>query len=37
MGDRVLRHAPVVLVDYSGELSLTQIYGTFNNADYGSQ
>jgi len=32
MGDRFLRHAPVVLVDYPGELSLTQIYGTFNNA-----
>lgn len=32
MGDRFLRHAPVVMVDYPGELSLTQIYGTFNNA-----
>ena len=32
MGARFLRHAPVVLVDYPGELSLMQIYGTFNNA-----
>jgi dynein heavy chain 1, cytosolic len=32
MGDRFLRHAPVVMVDYPGEVSLTQIYGTFNNA-----
>ena len=32
MGARFLRHAPVVMVDYPGELSLTQIYGTFNNA-----
>ena len=32
MGFRFLRHAPVVMVDYPGELSLMQIYGTFNNA-----
>ncbi|KAK5456057.1 dynein heavy chain [Exophiala xenobiotica] len=32
LGDRFLRHAPVVMVDYPGELSLTQIYGTFSNA-----
>ena len=32
MGDRFLRNAPVVMVDYPGELSLTQIYGTYNSA-----
>ncbi|KAK5078141.1 dynein heavy chain [Lithohypha guttulata] len=32
LGARFLRHAPVVMVDYPGELSLNQIYGTFNNA-----
>ncbi|KAK4574575.1 dynein heavy chain [Recurvomyces mirabilis] len=32
LGLRFLRHAPLVMVDYPGELSLTQIYGTFNNA-----
>ncbi|KAL1976030.1 hypothetical protein VTN31DRAFT_4422 [Thermomyces dupontii] len=32
MGERFLRHAPVVMVDYPGELSLMQIYGTFNSA-----
>ncbi|KAF2103413.1 dynein heavy chain [Rhizodiscina lignyota] len=32
MGFRFLRHAPLVMVDYPGELSLHQIYGTFNNA-----
>lgn len=32
LGARFLRHAPVVMVDYPGEVSLTQIYGTFNNA-----
>ncbi|GAB1730251.1 hypothetical protein NU195Hw_g9200t1 [Hortaea werneckii] len=32
LGSRFLRHAPLVMVDYPGELSLTQIYGTFNNA-----
>ncbi|VDP02192.1 unnamed protein product [Soboliphyme baturini] len=29
---RFLRHVPVVYVDYPGELSLKQIYGTFNRA-----
>jgi len=29
---RFLRHAPLVMVDYPGETSLLQIYGTFNNA-----
>ena len=32
MGARFLRHAPVVMVDYPGELSLLQIYGTFTGA-----
>ncbi|KAF2143585.1 uncharacterized protein K452DRAFT_224111 [Aplosporella prunicola CBS 121167] len=32
MGLRFLRHSPLVMVDYPGELSLQQIYGTFNNA-----
>ena len=32
LGDRFLRHAPLIMVDYPGELSLHQIYGTFNNA-----
>ena len=32
MGERFLRHAPLVMVDYPGEISLTQIYGTFNSA-----
>ncbi|KAI0014906.1 cytoplasmic dynein heavy chain [Xylariomycetidae sp. FL0641] len=32
MGDRFLRHAPLIMVDYPGELSLLQIYGTFNTA-----
>jgi dynein heavy chain 1, cytosolic len=32
LGARFLRHAPLILVDYPGELSLTQIYGTFNTA-----
>ncbi|KAI9896991.1 hypothetical protein N3K66_008013 [Trichothecium roseum] len=32
LGDRFLRHAPLIMVDYPGELSLNQIYGTFNNA-----
>ena len=32
MGARFLRHAPLVMVDYPGELSLNQIYGTLNNA-----
>ncbi|KAK2722142.1 hypothetical protein QYM36_002631, partial [Artemia franciscana] len=29
---RFLRHAPVIYVDYPGETSLKQIYGTFNRA-----
>ena len=32
MGARFLRHAPLIMVDYPGELSLHQIYGTFNSA-----
>ena len=32
LGLRFLRHAPLIMVDYPGELSLKQIYGTFNNA-----
>jgi dynein heavy chain 1 len=32
MALRFLRHAPLVMVDYPGELSLLQIYGTFNSA-----
>lgn len=32
MGARFLRHAPLMMVDYPGELSLNQIYGTFNSA-----
>ncbi|KAL8738025.1 MAG: hypothetical protein Q9181_001132 [Wetmoreana brouardii] len=32
MGSRFLRHSPVVMVDYPGEQSLRQIYGTFNSA-----
>ena len=32
MGARFLRHAPLVMVDYPGEISLRQIYGTFNSA-----
>ena len=32
MGDRFLRHAPLIMVDYPGEVSLEQIYGTFNGA-----
>ncbi|KAF8887780.1 dynein heavy chain protein 1 [Infundibulicybe gibba] len=29
---RFLRHAPLVMVDYPGEISLKQIYGTYNRA-----
>lgn len=29
---RFLRHVPVVYVDYPGQTSLLQIYGTFNRA-----
>jgi dynein heavy chain 1 len=32
MGPRFLRHAPLIMVDYPGELSLQQIYGTFASA-----
>ena len=32
LGDRFLRHAPLIMVDYPGETSLNQIYGTFNSA-----
>ena len=32
LGARFLRHAPLIMVDYPGELSLRQIYGTFNSA-----
>ncbi|KAF1817029.1 putative dynein heavy chain, cytosolic [Eremomyces bilateralis CBS 781.70] len=32
MGSRFLRHAPLIMVDYPGQQSLLQIYGTFNNA-----
>jgi dynein heavy chain 1 len=32
MGARFLRHAPLIMVDYPGEQSLMQIYGTFNTA-----
>ena len=32
LSHRFLRHAPLVYVDYPGELSLKQIYGTFNRA-----
>lgn len=32
LGARFLRHAPVVMVDYPGEPSLMQIYGSFNQA-----
>lgn len=32
LGRRFLRHAPLIMVDYPGEVSLQQIYGTFNTA-----
>lgn len=32
LSHRFLRHAPVVMVDYPGEIALKQIYGTFNRA-----
>ena len=32
LGSRFLRHAPLIMVDYPGELSLQQIYGTFNSS-----
>lgn len=32
LAERFLRHSPLIMVDYPGEISLTQIYGTFNSA-----
>ncbi|GAC72195.1 dyneins, heavy chain, partial [Moesziomyces antarcticus T-34] len=32
LSHRFLRHAPLIMVDYPGEISLNQIYGTFNRA-----
>ncbi|RKO89574.1 dynein heavy chain and region D6 of dynein motor-domain-containing protein, partial [Blyttiomyces helicus] len=32
MSHRFLRHAPLVMVDYPGQISLMQIYGTFSRA-----
>ncbi|EAU37053.1 dynein heavy chain [Aspergillus terreus NIH2624] len=32
LAERFLRHAPLIMVDYPGEISLMQIYGTFNSA-----
>ncbi|KAG2045236.1 dynein heavy chain protein 1 [Suillus americanus] len=32
LSHRFLRHAPLVMVDYPGEVSLKQIYGTYNRA-----
>lgn len=32
LSHRFLRHAPLVMVDYPGEASLKQIYGTYNRA-----
>lgn len=32
LSPRFLRHAPLILVDFPGEESLRQIYGTFNRA-----
>ncbi len=32
LSQRFLRHAPLVMVDYPGEVSLKQIYGTFTRA-----
>lgn len=32
LSHRFLRHAPLIMVDYPGEVSLNQIYGTFNRA-----
>ena len=32
LGARLLRHSPLVMVDYPGEVSLQQIYGAFNHA-----
>ncbi|KAH7883931.1 dynein heavy chain and region D6 of dynein motor-domain-containing protein [Phlebopus sp. FC_14] len=32
LSHRFLRHAPLIMVDYPGEMSLKQIYGTYNRA-----
>lgn len=32
LSTRFLRHVPIVYVDYPGQTSLIQIYGTFNRA-----
>ncbi|KAI6162009.1 dynein heavy chain protein 1 [Pisolithus thermaeus] len=32
LSHRFLRHAPLIMVDYPGEVSLKQIYGTYNRA-----
>ncbi|KAJ3554185.1 hypothetical protein NM688_g3240 [Phlebia brevispora] len=32
LSHRFLRHAPLIMVDYPGELSLKQIYGAYNHA-----
>ncbi|MCJ1311828.1 hypothetical protein MMC25_005501 [Agyrium rufum] len=32
LSTRFLRHSPLLMVDYPGEISLMQIYGAFNNA-----
>lgn len=32
LNNRFLRHCPLILVDFPGEESLKQIYGTFNRA-----
>ena len=32
LDQRLLRHVPVIYVDYPGPASLKQIYGTFNRA-----
>lgn len=32
LSHRFLRHSPLIMVDYPGELSLKQIYGTYNRA-----
>jgi len=32
LSHRFLRHAPLIMVDYPGKQSLSQIYGTFNSA-----
>ncbi|KAL5341578.1 dynein heavy chain, cytoplasmic [Aspergillus crustosus] len=32
LAERFLRHSPLIMVDYPGEISLNQIYGTFSSA-----